>query len=97
MSQYIDGRILKKSYEQVQNSKMMRKTFHFQTPVLRGCSVLVVVNLLLGTRDEGMLARSFHMIDTQRLGAVGQLLRSLTMKLELMFVEVAVGLVLRAY
>jgi hypothetical protein len=79
------------SYGQVQNLKMMHKTCHFQTPVLRGCSVLAMVNLLLGMRDEGMLARSFHMIDTQRLGAVGQLRRCLTMRLELTFVEVATG------
>jgi hypothetical protein len=69
-SQYTDGQILKKSYGQVQNSKMTRKTCHFQNPVLRGCSVPMVVNLLLGTLDEDRLARSSHMIDMQRLGAV---------------------------
>jgi hypothetical protein len=57
----------------------------------------MVVNLLLGMRDEGMLAQSFHMIDTQRLGALGQLRHSLTMKLELTLVEVATGLVVPAY
>jgi hypothetical protein len=71
----------------------MRKTYHFQTPVLRGCLVLAVVYLLLSTRDKDRLARSSHMIDTQRLRAVGQLRCSLTMKLELTFVEVAAGLV----
>jgi hypothetical protein len=48
-------------------------------------------------RNKGMLAQSFHMIDTQRLGAVGQLWRSLTMKLELTLVEVAAGLVVPAH
>jgi hypothetical protein len=48
-------------------------------------------------RDEGMLAQSFHMIDTQRLGALGQLRHSLTMKLELTLVEVATGLVVPAH
>jgi hypothetical protein len=75
----------------------MRKTCHFQTPVLQCCLVPAVVNLLLGTRDVGMLARSFHMIDTQHLEAVGELRRSLTMKLELTFVEVATGLVVPAH
>jgi hypothetical protein len=96
-SQNTDGRILKKSYGQVQNSKMMRKTCHFQTPVSRGCSVLAMVNLLLGTRGEGMLARSFHMIDTRRLQLVCLLRRSLTMRFELTFVEVAAGPVVPAH
>jgi hypothetical protein len=56
-----------------------------------------MVNLFLGTRDEGMLTRSFHMIDTRRLGAAGQLQRSLTMRLELTFVEVAAGPVVPSY
>jgi hypothetical protein len=76
---------------------MMRKTYHFQTLVFRGCSILAMVNLLLGMRDEGMLARSFHMIDTRRLGAVGQLWCSLTMRLELTCVEVAAGPVVPAH
>jgi hypothetical protein len=88
---------MKKSYEHVQNSKMMRKTCHFQTPIIRGYSVLAMVNLLLGMRDKGMLARSFHMIDTRRLRTVGQLLHSLTMRLELTFVEVAAGPVVLAH
>jgi hypothetical protein len=96
-SQNTNGRILKKSYGQVKNSKMMRKTCHFQTPVFRGCSVLAMVNFLLGTSNEGMLARSFHMIDTRRLGAVGQLRHSSTMGLELTFVEVAPGPVMPAH
>jgi hypothetical protein len=75
----------------------MRKTCHFQTHVPRGCSVLVMVSLLLGIHDEGMLARSFHMIDTQRLGAVGQLRRSLMMRLELTFMGVAAGPVVAAH
>jgi hypothetical protein len=75
----------------------MRKTCHFQTPVLRGCSVPAVVNLPLGMHDEGMSARSFHMIETQCFGAVGQLWRSLTMKLELTLMEVAAGLVVLAH
>jgi hypothetical protein len=75
----------------------MRKTCHFQIPVLRDWSVLAMVNLLLGMRDEGMLARSFHMIDTQHLGAVGQLQRNLTMRLKLTFVEVAAGPVVPAH
>jgi hypothetical protein len=81
----------------VQNSKMMRKTCCFQTPVLRDYSVPAVVNLLLGTCDEGKLAQSFHMIDTQCLGALDQLRRSLTMKLELTLMEVATGLVVPAH
>jgi hypothetical protein len=97
MSQNTDGRILKQSYGQVQNSRMMRKTCHFQTLVFRGCSVLVMVNLLLATRDEGMLAQSFHMIDMWRLGAVGQLRCSLTTRLELTFVEVVAGPVAPAH
>jgi hypothetical protein len=48
-------------------------------------------------RDEGMLARSFHMIDTQRLGAMGQLRHSLSMRLELTSVEVAAGSVVPAH
>jgi hypothetical protein len=48
-------------------------------------------------RNEGMSARSFHMIDTQRLGVVGQLRHSLTMKLELMLMEVATRLVVPAH
>jgi hypothetical protein len=47
--------------------------------------------------DEGMSARSFHMIEMQCFGAVGQLWRSLTMKLELTLMEVAVGLVVLAH
>jgi hypothetical protein len=76
---------------------MMRKTCHIQTPIFRGCSVLAMVNLLLGTRDNGMLARSFHMIGMWCLGAVGQLRRSLTMRLELTFMEVAAGPVVPAH
>jgi hypothetical protein len=57
----------------------------------------VMVSLLLGIHDEGMLARSFHMIDTQRLGAVGQLRRSLMMRLELTFMGVAAGPVVAAH
>jgi hypothetical protein len=56
-----------------------------------------MVNLLLGMRDEGMLAQSFHMIDTHHLEAVGQLWCSLTMRLELTFVEVAAGPVVPAH
>jgi hypothetical protein len=81
----------------VQNSKMMRKTCHFQTPVFRGCSVLAMVNLLLGMHDEGMLARSFHMIDMRPLEQVGQLRRSLMMRIEPTFVEVAAGPVVPAH
>jgi hypothetical protein len=47
--------------------------------------------------DEGMLARSFHMIDTRRLRTVGQLRRSLIMRLELTFMEVAAGPVVPAH
>jgi hypothetical protein len=56
-----------------------------------------MVNLLLGTRVEGMLARSFHMINTWRLGAMGQLRRSLTMRLELTFMEVVAGALVPAH
>jgi hypothetical protein len=75
----------------------MCKACHFQTPILRDCLVPAVVNLLLSMCDEGMLAQCFHMIKMQCLGAMGQLRCSLTMKLELMLVEVAVGLVVPAY